>query len=435
MKRALWALAMAALVFAACDDPPRRAVPDDAGARRPRVFAPPPGEVRPVPPHAIRARGVGPYVLGEPLKDVLSALRHGPRVELLKLRDVVDYSLVRAEDGGIIVGVVRPDGVAFVAVVDGEVARTESGVGVGSTTAELAAALGPEVNDPARARDPRMKVFAGLPNVTFVMSGDAAAAVVVTASEATGQAPSPSGAGPKGVSPQRAAPATSGGCPAKIEAAVRAAAGLDSMSAAPVRVRCAGAKVAAAVADGDQVIAVSGTASGKLRRVAAITLPGLVSASLLEAGAGFPPEIAAVTRARKGDSRETSLTLLRPAGGALAVIEQRVLYKLSETAWMAAKLEDTDLMIELSAHGDEIDAGGLYVHWQGGRAKTVAPLLPDHFTLRARPAEPRATDKWPDPDNASAHHGSAESPESSESSHTPADGAPPPAVASPGAAP
>lgn len=396
--RCFGAAVLVLAMLAGCEDTPRASAPDDAEARRPRVFAPPPGQVRPVPPHAIRARGVGPYVLGEPLKDVLSSLPYGPRVELLKLRGIVDYSLVRAEGGRVIVGVARPDGVSFVAVLDPEVARTESGLGVGSTDQELAEALGAPAGGPKLARDPRMRVFAKLPNVTFVMADGKVAAVVVAARAEDGAA---SGAGTGKTAPAPATPATpaQSGCPETVSAATaREAAGV-TLATAPVSMRCTDGKVVAAVVEGHEVIAVGGPVAGKLKRSAKSAIPGLVFAALVDVAPGFPPEVAAVSSERRGNSRDTRVTLLKPTAGTLSVTTERTPYRLSETAWMAARLEDTDLMIEVAAEGDQIEVGGLYLHWQGGQVKTVAPLLRERFTVRARSrseaASPAGT--WPDP--------------------------------------
>lgn len=142
--------------------------PYDASRKR-RVIEPPRGEVRALPPHAIHGEGIGPYVIGASLKNILDLLPFGPRVVLVEIDGVVDYSLVRAERGSILIGVEVPLGVSFLTVLDDEIAKTETQVGVGSGESQLREALGPELSQPSRVTDPRLLGFRHLPGVRFLL--------------------------------------------------------------------------------------------------------------------------------------------------------------------------------------------------------------------------------------------------------------------------
>ncbi|HET7503615.1 MAG TPA: hypothetical protein VFK02_21490, partial [Kofleriaceae bacterium] len=143
--------ALACAAGAGCGNRHRepREPPRDARQAR-RVIEPSTDRVGPLPPYAIRADGVGPYKLGEKLSDLLEQLASGPRIELFEIAGVVHRNVIRAEDDTILVGGEQSSTASFVAVVGADVARTESGVHVGSTRDEVTAALGPPVDDPDR---------------------------------------------------------------------------------------------------------------------------------------------------------------------------------------------------------------------------------------------------------------------------------------------
>lgn len=124
--------------------------------------------MRAYPPHAIRSDGVGPYLLDAPLADVLHLLPGGPRVELLQLGRLANWRVVRAENGQLLIGADPHNRVAFIAVLAREVARTESGLGVGTKGSDLLRALGRERDGHELARDRRAYQFASLPRVTWI---------------------------------------------------------------------------------------------------------------------------------------------------------------------------------------------------------------------------------------------------------------------------
>ncbi len=147
-----------ALVGAVLSCERRTPAPPDID-RQPRLINSPPQGVRALPPHAIRGDGVGPYRLGIPLEQLGNQVPSGAQNARIDIPKVVHLNVLHAEEDAILVGAASPGGGAsFVAVVRNDVARTVSGIHVGSTRQELVGALGAPANEPARARDPRIVV-------------------------------------------------------------------------------------------------------------------------------------------------------------------------------------------------------------------------------------------------------------------------------------
>ena len=145
-----------------------------------RVVEPPPPGVRALPPHKIRNDGVGPYRLGATLAELLDQLPSGPRIAQFNIPGIVHRDLLRAEDDAILIGGEPQGRASFVAVVGGDVARTESGIHVGSTRNELVGALGLPVDDPERASDPRVVRPSNMKNLRAVIKDDRIVALVVS---------------------------------------------------------------------------------------------------------------------------------------------------------------------------------------------------------------------------------------------------------------
>ena len=171
LRATTFSLAVLSLVGALSCDEPDRLPPASDGSRSRRVFRPPPDRVRPVPPHAIHKKGVGPYELGMPLQNILDLLPRGPRMVVAQIDDVLDYDVVRADDDAVIVGAARSRTreVVFVSVLDRRIARTERGVGVGTSLTRLREAMGAQAHHPSLAMDPRMLAFTSLPEARFVL--------------------------------------------------------------------------------------------------------------------------------------------------------------------------------------------------------------------------------------------------------------------------
>ena len=343
-------LALSLLACFACDrDPPK---PPPRTPQPPRRIIEPPttGVVHQLPPHAIRADGIGPYKLGEKVAVLLQQLPSGPRIMRFELPGVVRTSVFRAEDdGSIIIGGETASTVTFVAVVGGsEIARTEkSNVHVGSSIAELEKALGPLVDDPDRARDPRLVIPAEERNLRVVVDEERVAAIVVT-----GDATNPR------TLPEPACTRPDGG-----KRGVRYPACLTQ----------AGELVEI---DGDEVIVRPASGEGK---VASLRIPNLVWAEPLRHLGEGRDEIVAVTTTEDAHARRWSLVAYRLEGSRFVrSLDSEVIYEMSSarTRWIGAELRDVQLYLEMTSHSDGIEVGGLLTTQSGAKIRDVAVISP-----------------------------------------------------------
>lgn len=367
---ALVAALVAAVLAPGCSScSSRRKAPleeGDAGVRR-RVFRPPPGGVRAVPPHNIHAEGIGPYRLGDDLKDILNLLPHGPRVELFRLGSLADYSLVRTEGGALIVGVERGAGVTFVAAVEGEVARTEGDNGVGASVEDVVEELGASASTPAAVRDPRLLRPARRPEALFLIDDDRVVAVVVDRRERS--APD-DGDGDKAVS-----------CVAgpDLEAELESAARLGEE--ATLRLSCRGGQPREAVAlRGDRLAWLDvkeGAAGSRVRRLAATSVEGLrYAAPLVVSEDGEHRVLLAVVEDRTPERLIIRIEALRLESGRLVVVDTHELYELTADAvrMVGGALSQAEVPTEIHAAGRELLARGLFVQRAGNHLSTVVPL-------------------------------------------------------------
>ena len=373
-------LLVLAAALAACSGDSGGAPPSHDAGRTRRVIEPPSGKVRPLPPHAIDPGGIGPYRLAVTQSEVLAALSGIPRIATLSIEDVVDVSVVRAEDDAILVGGRPGEPISFIAALARGIARTESGLGVGATREELAA-LGPELVEPRAARDPRVVVPAAMPGTRFLLENDAVVAILLRG----GEAPAPAGDG--GV-PEVAAPP---GCAAAMPASetdVVAAAGLDGV----VRMvsACLTSSGKEAIVTAGDLLVVVDTDGSKVRRLAREELRGLVWAGTLR-GDGDRDDLVAITERRTGDEMVLSLHVFRLDGGKLSrLVAGEDVYRITETKaqWIGARVEDLRLLLTVDVRPDGYEVKGVLLHLAGidRAARDVAPLLPVRVRKR------RATD-------------------------------------------
>ncbi len=351
---------VALVVLVGCSDHGPRTDDPNPDPHTRRVIEPPAGTMRPLPPHAIRADGVGPYKLGAQLESILQQLPSGPRIAQYDIPGVVRRSLIRAEDDAVLIGGEPRGAVSFVAVVGGEVARTESGVHVGSSRDELVRALGPLAEDPDHARDPRLLAPSGLPGLRAIVGDDHVVALVVSSDVDVPRRPAVKiAAEPTDCSrPAPTAPNQIGTCLGTGELVTTEA---------------------------DELVVRSSDNEHPLAR---IPTPGLVFAAALRAG--DRDELVGITRSDDGQQRTWSLVAFRFDGGRLVrAIDPTALYQLSgaNARWIGADLRDLDLYLELASRRDGIEVDGLLATRVGDKLHDVLVISPISVTRRKpRPA-------------------------------------------------
>jgi hypothetical protein len=347
----------------------------------PRRDGGPAAEVRAYPPHAIRADGVGPYVLGQDLKRVLRALPEGPNLELFQLGRHANWRVARAEGGAIAIGADAENVVRFVSVLGPEVARTSAGVGVGARAEELAPALGPPDEGLAVVRDRPVWTFPSLPTVAFLGDGlDEPRVLAVVVAERRETPPRRAGcaAGPSGTRDEIVAAARAG----KAEdARARVAAGCVSGQAAE-----------AVVLAGGELVLVGGEA-GKLKRLGAapVTADGFVG--LLDIDGEPREEIVTGAQGVVDGEHQVTIQVHRWENGKLATVLTERPFVIGAAAAAGAGVVPAEIELVVEARGGrgELEVGGVYLARRDGALRGAAPVTP--VTLKVEPrraaAEPR----------------------------------------------
>jgi hypothetical protein len=338
--------ALGAAGGAACGNRQRENHEPPRDARRaPRVIEPSTDRVGPLPPYAIRAEGAGPYKLGEKLSDLLEQLPSGPQIALFEIPGVVHRSVIRAEDGAVLVGGEQASTASFIAIVGPDVARAEGNIHVGSTRDALIAALGPPVEDPERARDPRLIAPSALPNLRVVLDRDRVAAIVVTGVAA----------GSRQVYD----------CP-RPAATERAVGSCLTGAGELIETTTGGDEVVIRSADGERTLATPPR------------FPGLVFAAPLRLAAEGRDELVVVTRTDEPATRSWWIAAYRLEGTRLVrTIDAVQVYQLSSAnaRWIGADLHDVELYLELTSRADGIEVGGLLATHSASRGKLIADVV------------------------------------------------------------
>lgn len=318
--------------------------------RQRRVIEAPPRGVRPLPPHAIRADGIGPYKLGATVAELLEQLPSGPRIASFTIPGIVHRDILRAEEDAILIGAEPQGRATFVAVVRGDIARTETGIHVGSTKAELARALGAPLEDPTRARDPRLVIPTNMKNARVILDDDHITAFVVTNDGERAAAKEPAGEG----------------CSRPASEPDKGLVGVCLTSAGDL-FRVDGEYLELVARDGEKPISPP-------TRVA-----DLAYALPLRNPMDGRDDIVAITRTDDSQLVTWSLTAYRLAEGKLVrTIEPRVLYSLTaaNARWIGSELRDVDLYLELGARADSIEVGGLLTTRAGDKIRDVVVISP-----------------------------------------------------------
>jgi hypothetical protein len=383
-NRPVWFFAAAVVVCAsACSDPspPKRAI--DAG-RRPRVLAPPPGQVRAAPPHAIHRDGVGPFVLGKSLSDTLSLLAV-PRVVLYQLDGVVDYSLVRAEEDALVIGVSSPGGVAYVTVHDKDIGKHETGVGVGADRAILHKALGKPLTWPGRVGDPRIEAFAPLPNARFVVEKGRVSNVLVGLADRPRRKPrTPPGTGARDAGVAKSEPLCAKPSSPSREEVLRVARLGGGKQAARLLTGCFAGDAPDSLVFNRSGFVVVDVEGKKVRRLTGLPVSGLMWAAPLDSDGDGRDEIAVVTRSGTTNKLAFWVALYRVDGSRLIKLVGQAAYQISATraSWVGATLDRIELLIELRTTPGALMVGGLYVHRGAPRPVNVAPLQAKRLLIK-----------------------------------------------------
>jgi len=353
----------------ACSDHDRPAPKRDAERPPRRVIEPPSKGVRALPPHAIRADGVGPYKLGALAADVLDVLPSGPRIRQFTIPGVVHRDMLRGDDDAILIGTEPQGNVMFVAVVRADIARTESGIQVGSTRDELEKALGAPIVDLDRNHDPRIVIPSKLDNAHVVVDGNRVTAIVLTPPGERAKDPA---AEPKDVKEHP--------CTRAPEDLARHVTGV-CLTPTGELLRAANEEITVLAREGEKPLAPT------------LRVPGMVFAVPLRNPADGRDDIVAIVRTADAELRTWSLVAYRLIDGKLMrVIEQKPLFSLTaaHARWVGADLDDLDLLIELSARADSIEAGGLLT--TGGASirdiVVISPVPVDRRRVKAPPVEP-----------------------------------------------
>ncbi|HEY5928233.1 MAG TPA: hypothetical protein VIV11_41380 [Kofleriaceae bacterium] len=301
------------VLLVACSESKKPEIKRDHDRQR---LEPPTRGVRALPPHAIRADGVGPYKLGATVTQLLDQLPSGPRITQFSLPGVIQRDILRAEDGAILIGT-EPQGKAmFVSVVRSEIARTESGVHVGSTREQLEEALGAPVKDPERAQDPRIVIPSKLEHARALFAGDRIVGLVLAAE------------------PERPKDKPNSGEPRDPAEAEKA--------------------------------------------VAKIGLTGVVFSAMLRNPNDGRDDIVAIVKREDALSHTWALVAYRANDGKyVRTIEQDV-YQLTaaNARWIGAELRDLELYLELTSRADSIEVGGLLTTRVGEKIRDIVVIQP-----------------------------------------------------------
>ena len=397
---------MVALVSVGCDSARKHepvVVTFDGGLRR-RVIDPPARGMVAAPPHEIHTSGMGPYHLGTPLNAILGMLAQEPRVVLLQLEGVVDYSLVRADS--VILGAQRPMGVSFVAVADGKTAHTESGVGVGSTVDALSKALGKPEHRAGRVRDPRLMSFGKLPNVDFILDQER---MRVTAVMVTAGAVSRSGRTTRAYERAQAkAQVKAAENKAKAKAKQLSKRARRCRSLTPhrdalwraskletplprVAFGCfTGSSPEAIVYDEQRRVVLVTGAPGKFRRAAVRRVRGLVFAGAIDIDEDSRDELLVVSQDVTSQFVQVRVELFRIEGTRFVSAASAQVYRVSATkaAWIGAQLANMEFLLSVKAVDARLEVGGVFLESSDTAAMVIAPLAPIGVSIARRRTPP-----------------------------------------------
>jgi hypothetical protein len=286
------------------------------------------------------------------VSELLDQLPSGPRITQLTIPGIVHRDLLRAEEDAILIGAEPQGKSTFVAVVRGDIARTEAGIHVGSTREELAKALGAPLEELDRARDPRLVVPTNMKNMRAVFDDNQIAAIVVVA-----EADRPTPLKVDAPEPPCTRPASD---------ATKNRFGICLTTAGEL-VRAQNDELLLVTRDGEKPIT-------------SLPIRGLVYAAALRNPLDNRDDLIAITRSGDAQSRTWSLAAYRIADGKLVrTIEPQQLYQLNagNARWIGAELDSLDLYLELTSRSDSIEVGGLLTtRTDEGKIRDIVVIAP-----------------------------------------------------------
>lgn len=377
-----------------------------------------------MPPHNIHGAGVGPYELSASFQKTLSLLPNGPRVERFESEGLFDYRLMRTDNDALLLGVGRRNLVTFISVLDPDIARTESGIGVGARVAELIASLGAVRTPEHTVSDPRIVTFTSLPDTRFVVEkGTVVAAVVMGPAHAAektqmGNVRDPEEPGEAGevevaVPDEVVEEPPENDCISKgfrdRKAEILRLADFGLRSTALLWTCLEDASGEAVVRSGEWLKIIDSPGPGPdapLRMLAKVRVPGLMFAAALNTG-GPNPELYAVSSKVDSKARDIVVTRFKVGNARILPVWSRSAFKLkvSAASWLGAKLGETDFLVELRGRDRLVEVGGFFVQRSGGKLRNIVPVntveLVDGRPAR-KPLETPAADAGPEMMDAGA---------------------------------
>jgi hypothetical protein len=414
MHRALLSFVLAA----ACSEGATLLAPlPDGGPPTPRKVRK--AAVRAYPPHAIRSDGIGPYVVDAPFSRALRELPEGPHYEILHVGRVLDWKLVRTEEGGALLiggdGGASGSRVGFVAALDAKVAHTDNGMGVGKTVAELIEALGPEKITPGVARDHRELELERLPNVRFITDAPPDAppararvmAVLVTRPRDDDAVPEvPPDAPDAGARPAAPCPRPAA-LPASVDEIFAMA---HAAPGALIAAGCvSGDQADAVVLSGEELTLVVGEA-GKLRRSYVAQARRGDFLALLDVDRDGRDEIVVGEHRSNRSEAAVELQVWRWDGARLekALDEPALVVSEKDAAAAGVTPPQVRLLVELRAARGGLELSGLFWAETFTKNRVLAPIAPVLLRLesrRPRPETPDPRDAGPPPPAAAPPDG------------------------------
>jgi len=308
-----------------------------------RVIEPPAKGVRALPPHAIRVEGIGPFKLGETVSKLLDQLPSGPRITNFSIPGLVHRDILRAEEDAILIGA-EPQGKAtFVAVVRGDIARTEANIHVGSTREELVRALGTPLDDPDRAQDPHIVIPTSLKNMHALTDNGQIVAIVIATEEHGKEL-------------------------------------IGETACTRPRADREKHEFGACLTGTGEIVHYEGdelSIIGKDSVKPLATVPGLVFAAALRNPSDGRDDIVAIKRASDGQTKTWSMTVFHFSGDKpVRLVDAAQVFQISaaNAKWIGADLRDVDIYPELVGRADTIEVGGLLTTRVDGKIRDIVVI-------------------------------------------------------------